>query len=264
MARKTPTLLNDYHLLAFDELDSTNDEARRIALKGGGTGHGAVVWAKRQTAGRGRMERKWESREGNLFVSVLLAPDCDIAEASQLSFVAAVAARDAICPVLPEDANLQFKWPNDLLIGGRKAAGILLETFVPPSDPQKRLWAIVGCGLNIESHPKETLFPATCLKSEGVELISAKIVLSRFIHHFVERYNQWSRSGGAIMIRREWLKHAWRIGEQVCVALPGEELIGKFEGIETSGSLVLKCEGGGRQVIPAGDLSLRMAEEKVS
>ena len=86
---KNPSnLLNDYHLLSFDSLDSTNEEAKRLA-KGGGC-HGAVIWAKHQNDGKGRMGRTWISSDGNLFVSVLLQPDKPAADLSQLSFVTAV------------------------------------------------------------------------------------------------------------------------------------------------------------------------------
>lgn len=256
MPRHPATLLSDYHLLAYDELDSTNEEAKRLAHKG--ESHGAVIWAKRQTHGRGRMDRVWESREGNLFVSFLLSPGCDIPGCAELGFVAALAVRDAVLPVLPASANVQFKWPNDLLLGGRKAGGILIETFTQTNGA---LWAIVGVGLNVDSAPADARFPATCLTSEGVELISAKIVLSRFIHHFVERYNQWTKKGLG-PLRKEWLKHAWRFGEQVRVALPNEELTGIFKDMEPGGSLVLALAGGRQQVIPAGDLLSLRAEEK--
>lgn len=253
-----PGLLNDYHLLAYDELDSTNEEARRIAVKGGAQAHGAVIWAKRQTAGRGRMDRAWESREGNLFASILLAPGCDIAQASQLSFVAAIAAREAIVPLLPEGTEVECKWPNDILINGKKACGILLEAFTPPGDG--RLWVVVGIGINVDSYPKDALFPATCIRESGVDLISAKIILSRLIHHFVTRYNQWQQRG-FYGIRREWLAHAWQLKEKVRILLPTEELTGNFDGIDDSGSLVLKIPGGRRLVVPAGDLcSLRQGE----
>lgn len=257
MTLSHPTLLQDFHLLAFDELDSTNDEAKRLARSGGS--HGAIIWAKRQTAGRGRMERGWHSPVGNLHVSVLLTPGGDVAKLSQLSFVAAVAAREAIVPVLPDGAKVQLKWPNDLLIGGKKVGGILVETFRPPSDP--RLWAIVGFGLNIESAPKDVLFPATCLKGEGVDLVSAKIVLSRFIHHFIVRYNGWAE-GGFAGIRENWLKNAWMLHKKIRIVLPQEEMKGTFAGLEEGGSLILEMTGGKRQVVPAGDMfSLRAAKE---
>src|ERR1700684_3670193 len=106
-----PNLLNDYHLLSYDELDSTNEEARRLAE--GGAAHGAVIWAKRQTAGRGRMGRLWVSAEGNLFCSLLLNPRCNLETAAQLSFVTAVATIDALRSIIPEEEeNIHCKWPN--------------------------------------------------------------------------------------------------------------------------------------------------------
>jgi len=86
------TLIDDYHLLSFDTLDSTNEEAKRLARSGGG--HGAVIWAKKQNDGKGRLGRSWVSSEGNLFVSLLLQPDKEISELPQLSFVAAMAVID--------------------------------------------------------------------------------------------------------------------------------------------------------------------------
>ena len=120
-------LLNDYHLLSFDELDSTNEEAKRLA-KGGGH-HGAVIWAKRQTAGKGRLGRTWVSSQGNLYVSILLQPEKPLKELGQLSFVAAVAAIEALDALLPPGKRLQCKWPNDILLSGKKVGGILLESF---------------------------------------------------------------------------------------------------------------------------------------
>lgn len=250
MALRTGNLLLDYHLLSFDTLDSTNEEAKRLARTGGA--HGAVIWAKTQTQGRGRMDRQWDSLPGNLFVSMLLDPACDIAEAGQLSFVTALALRDALAPLLPEGTVIECKWPNDVLVNGKKIAGILSESFTPPNDP--RLWVIVGAGVNIDAAPKEAQFPATCLKEEGVELISAKIVLARFIHHFVLRYNEWTKRG-FLPIRREWQKQAWLKGEAVTIHLPQEEIHGTFKEIDQSGSLVLSLQNRRRQVIPAGDMT---------
>src|SRR5687768_11257196 len=120
-------LLNDYHLLSFDSLDSTNEEAKRLA-KGGGC-HGAVIWAKKQSDGRGRMGRNWVSSEGNLFVSILLQPQKQQQELAQLSFVAAVAAIEALEALLTDGDKLRCKWPNDILLADKKLGGILLESF---------------------------------------------------------------------------------------------------------------------------------------
>src|SRR5579872_7470464 len=131
MAARKPkpdsNLLNDYHLLSFDTLDSTNEEARRLA-NGGGC-HGAVIWAKQQTNGKGRLGRNWISSEGNLFVSVLLQPGKPMDELCQLSFVAAVATVEALESLLSDPKTLKCKWPNDILLSDRKLGGILLESF---------------------------------------------------------------------------------------------------------------------------------------
>jgi len=246
-------LLSDYHLLSFDELDSTNEEAKRLAKSGGC--HGAVVWAKRQTAGKGRMGREWISSEGNLFVSILLQPERVMADLAQLSFVAAISVIDAIEPMLESDKLLQNKWPNDVLLNDKKLSGILLESF--RVDGSDKPWVIVGVGVNIDSFPENTEFPATSLKEAGVELVSAKIILSRFIHHFMERYDQWNNRG-FLSIRRIWLERAWRIKEKIEARLPsggGDTIIqGIFEGIDTGGSLIIKPENGRKQTILAADV----------
>lgn len=242
-------LLNDYHLLSFDTLDSTNEEAKRLA-RGGGC-HGAVIWARQQTGGKGRLGRQWISSEGNLFVSVLLQPEKPVAELAQLSFVAAVSVIGALSDMFPESSRLSCKWPNDILLDDRKLCGILLESFETPEG--KGPWVVVGVGVNVESFPQSTEFPATCLKEAGVELISAKIILSRFIHHFIESYNIWNAKGFA-PIRKKWQSAAWGVGEKLVARLPDGNIEGIFQGIDTGGSLQLKLKSGKVQLVHAGDV----------
>lgn len=246
--KTSSSLIHDYHLLSFDSLDSTNEEAKRLARAGGG--HGAVIWAKKQSEGKGRMGRGWLSAEGNLFVSVLLCPQKPISELAQLSFVAAVAARESVAPLLADD-ELQVKWPNDILLSGRKLGGVLLESFRTESSDLP--WVVVGIGINIDSYPPRTEFPATCLKEAGVELVSAKIILSRFIHHFLDRYDEWSLKGFS-PIREEWLAHAWNLNQKIIARLPDSTLEGVFEGIDANGALTLTTDGGKKQVVHAGDV----------
>lgn len=243
------SLLNDYHLLSFETLDSTNEEAKRLATNGGS--HGAVIWAKEQTAGRGRGDRQWESLPGNLFVSVLLRPGCDIETIPQLSFVAALAAHHTIEDVLDEDTDIALKWPNDVLINNKKVAGILLESFTVPGDDER--WVVVGLGMNIERSPDDVRFPATSLKEEGVEIISAKIVLSRYVHCFIENYNLWSRRGFST-IRRQWSTAAWGLKQQVRISLPSEEIQGEFRGLDADGGLILQLSAKERCTIHSGDM----------
>ncbi|NBX03271.1 MAG: biotin--[acetyl-CoA-carboxylase] ligase [Alphaproteobacteria bacterium] len=250
-AKISSNLLNDYHLLSFDELDSTNEEAKRIA-KGGGH-HGAVIWAKKQTAGKGRLGRTWTSSQGNLYVSILLHPNKPMAELSQLSFVSAVAAIEALDPLLPPGRRLQCKWPNDILLGGKKVGGILLESFQCGKTEKGKPWVVVGVGINVESFPSKTEFPATCLKDAGVELVSAKIILSRFVHHFIECYNEWDTKGFA-PCRRRWLKNAWGMKQRLKARLADKTIEGFAEGIDLNGSLVLQLKDGKKIQISAADI----------
>ncbi|MDX1975455.1 MAG: biotin--[acetyl-CoA-carboxylase] ligase [Rickettsiales bacterium] len=242
-------LLNDYHLLSFDSLDSTNEEAKRLAKAGGS--HGAVIWAKEQTAGKGRLGRQWISSNGNLFVSVLLQPEKPLQQCAELSFVAALAVIEALAPLLPKDQVLTCKWPNDILLNDRKLGGILLESF--RAGDAHCSWAVVGVGVNVDSFPAKTEFPASCLKDAGVELVSAKIILSRFIHHFIESYNLWNQKGFA-PIRKSWLQHAWRMGKTVVAKLPDGTIEGIAEEMDAHGSLVLKLPNGRKQHILAADI----------
>jgi BirA family biotin operon repressor/biotin-[acetyl-CoA-carboxylase] ligase len=245
------TLLNDYHLLTYDALDSTNSEARRLA--GGGASHGAVIWARKQTAGRGRMGREWVSADGNLFVTVLLSPPAELRLCSQLSFVAALAVADTLEGILPAPADIACKWPNDVLVAGKKIAGILLESFTTKELVSERQWIAVGVGINVDSAPEHVLFPATCLRESGVELISAKIVLSRFVHHFISRYDQWE-SAGFPPLRKAWQGKAYQINRPVEVIVGEDRLQGVFAGIDEEGRLLLRNQQKQTQAIVAGDV----------
>ncbi len=249
----TKQLLDDYHLLSYDEVDSTNSEAKRLAE--GGAAHGAFIWAKRQTKGRGRYAREWVSQEGNLFVSILLSPDKPMEEIPQISFLTCLAALESVAPLLPEPELLTCKWPNDLLLNGRKLGGILLESFETIEASGPRRWVVIGLGMNITGCPGNLEFPAASLKDAGVEIISAKIVLSRFIHHFIDGYGIWQEKGFA-PIRRSWLGHCEGIGKEVKVSLPQENIYGIFDSLDSKGHLKLKLPDGKTRKIAAGDLYL--------
>lgn len=249
VTEKKPRLIDLYHLLSYDEVDSTNEEAKRLA-RGGGA-EGAVLWAKRQTAGKGRMGREWISEDGNLYVSLLLRPHVPFAQWPQLSFVTALAMHDAILPMLEEKADITLKWPNDILINKKKVGGILLEAF---TDDDRQQWLVAGIGINIECHPNHNiLFPATCLKENGIEIVSAKIVLSRFLSCFMERYDRWVGEGFAGM-NKEWQKHAFLLGETVEISASGNEIKGVFKGIDAAGHMLIEQNG---IIIPvmAGDIT---------
>lgn len=245
-------LLNDYHLLSYDVLDSTNEEAKRLA--GGGASHGAVIWAKRQTAGRGRMGRDWVSAEGNLFVSVLLSPEKELALCSQLSFLASLAVAETLEAVVEQPKDIACKWPNDVLWKGKKIAGILLESFTTTeASGHPRQWIVVGVGINVDSHPEHVMFPATSLREAGVEIISAKIVLSRFVHNFICRYDHWAMQGFA-EVEEQWGARAYHLNKPVEVLVGEEQHNGIFAGIDAGGRMLLRDAKGKITGITAGDV----------
>lgn len=255
-------LLEDYHLLTYDVLDSTNEEAKRLA--GGGASHGAVIWAKQQTAGKGRMGREWVSPPGNLYVSILLRPPCELPECSQLSFVTATAAVETLKPIIPGDGAIEAKWPNDILYDGRKLGGILLESFTTLDEyGEDQQWVVVGAGINIEDYPEDVAFPATCLRESGVEIISAKIVLSRFVYNFIHAYDNWCMAGFETL-REHWMQHAYRLGYPTDVLMGDRVWQGAFQGIDHYGRLLLQLSDGEIKAITAGDVLFKDSPGRVS
>lgn len=247
-------LIEDYHLLSYDVLDSTNDEAKRLA--GGGASHGAVIWAKRQTSGKGRLGREWVSPDGNLYVSFLLRPEKDLQTASQLAFVAAVAAAETLEAIVADACDIHCKWPNDILLNGKKVCGILMESFTTEEKiATASRWIVVGIGINVESFPDHVLFPATSLRDVGVELVSAKIVLSRLVYNFMQHYDAWSKKGFA-EIRKAWTARAFQLGKEIEVAQGDAICRGVFEGIDASGVMQLRGHDGSITPVHAGDVQV--------
>ncbi|UEM05866.1 biotin--[acetyl-CoA-carboxylase] ligase [Skermanella rosea] len=247
--RVLPGLPSAYNLKAYDSLGSTNDEAKRLARDEGAV-HGTLVWALRQTEGRGRRGRPWVSPEGNLYVSLILRPGCRPASAAQLSFVTAGALADALQPLLPE-AVCQCKWPNDLLLDDRKAAGILLES---ETDEAGNIdWLVVGVGINVQHYPPASEFPATSLRNECSRLDEPGPVLVRFAQAFSTWYDAWKADGFA-PVREGWLQLARGIGGPITVRLSDRTLTGVFADLDADGALLLDLDGGERRRITAGDV----------
>lgn len=237
-----------YDVRRFDEIDSTNEEARRLAAKG----EAGPIWltTARQTAGRGRRGRVWESAGGNLMATLLVRPARPQGEWAQLSFVTAIAAADMAAGFAPE-ARIALKWPNDVLADGSKLAGILLETANGPSPA-----LAIGIGINLAHHPEGTEFPATSLAALGAKVPSAETALAALAANFAGWYDVWQAQGfGAI--RDAWLARAAGLGTRIRARLATEERSGMFEGIDETGALLLN-EGFGRaSVLPAADIFFR-------
>lgn len=255
------TILADwYRLEKFDTIDSTNAQARKMAMAG--AAEGTVVWALEQTEGRGRSQNEWASPNGGLYASLILRPDVSATQAAQISFVVANVVHKVIASILSEaiiqkyisakDADLLLKWPNDILLNRKKVGGILLESSVKASGNVE--WVVAGLGINVESHPEEgTRYPATSLHSLGITDVSAKILLSRFLHVFAQDYTRWQKFGFD-NTRNLWLHHAAYLGDTISIKVGEETRSGIFKNIDEDGALVLELSDGTDSRFSAGEV----------
>lgn len=245
MTDRQPRLPPFFHLVALDSIDSTNEEARRRAAAG--AGEGTLVWAREQTAGRGRRGRAWHSPRGNLYMSLLLQPGCSPAAAGQLGFVAAVALAGTLDDLLPRPERIRLKWPNDVLVEGRKISGILLEaTAAPPGG------VVLGVGVNLRVRPEESLYPTASLVELGLPDPDLPAFLERFAAGLQSWYDTW-RATGFAPVRAAWLARAVGLGEEIVIRLDRETLTGRFAALDESGALALDLPEG-RRLIAAGDV----------
>lgn len=237
-----------YRLLRLDEVDSTNEEAKRQAQTG--AAEGLVVWADSQTSGRGRRGRVWVSPKGNLYFSMLLRPQGSAGAVAQLGFAAALAVGEAALSLLPPETPLAYKWPNDVLLAGNKLAGILLESQA--ASDGKVDWLIVGIGVNLVSFPELTEYPATSLAAAGAEIIAPLTMLSAITTRFERWYECWNRDGFA-PLRDAWLQRVQGLGEAIRVRLARSEMTGRFAGLDPAGALLIDT-GQSVERVAAGDV----------
>jgi BirA family biotin operon repressor/biotin-[acetyl-CoA-carboxylase] ligase len=232
MNREATDLAGVRHII-YEALGSTNAEALARAR----AGERGPVWisAQRQDAGRGRRGSAWTSEPGNLYVSLLLTDPAPPAQAPQLSFVAALALHDAVAECAAAlGPMLALKWPNDLMVGGAKLAGILIE-----GDSSSGLAVVIGIGVNCVNHPGGTPYPATDLMAAGA-MVEPQRLLAALAAAMQKRLAQWDRGQGFAAIRADWLKRAAGLGQDIKVRLPEREFTGLFEGLDDAGRLLVR------------------------
>ncbi len=235
-------------LQSFAELDSTNEEAKRQAASGAPAG--TLIWARTQTAGRGRRGRAWVSVPGNLYLSLLLRPARPAGAAAQLGFAAALAVGEALLPLLPRVVDLAYKWPNDVLVAGRKISGILLES---QAAGEGRIdWLVVGIGVNLVAFPTDSEYPATSMAAAGAAPVALDALLEAVARAFHFWYERWLAEGFE-PLRAAWLARASGLGQAIRVRLPQGESQGRFAGLDEEGALLLDTDTVRRR-ITAGDV----------
>ena len=231
-----------------DTVGSTNDEAKRLARNG--APEGTVVCARQQTAGRGRRGRPWVSPPGNLYASMVTRPACSAGEATRLGFITALSLGDALRVKLPATEGLSYKWPNDVLMHGRKLAGILLESETGAGG--ELAFVVIGVGVNLVSSPREVEYPATSAADEGFDPPSSAALLEEFTKHFRSWLKRW-RMDGFAPVRTAWLAGATPLGEPIRVRLESGTLCGRFVDIDHEGALLLETAEERRR-ISAGEI----------
>jgi BirA family biotin operon repressor/biotin-[acetyl-CoA-carboxylase] ligase len=255
-APKLPSL---FTLVELDTVDSTNAEARRRAEQGADAApEGTIVWAAEQTAGRGRRGRTWISPRGNFYASVILRPDVPLKDAAQFGFVASLAVFDTIGSLAQPGTDAHTKWPNDLLIAGRKVAGILLEAQGAASSDAPPDFVIVGVGVNLMHYPEDVEFPATSMIDEGTTVMAPEF-LEGFARHFLAWSSIWVDEGFE-RLRKNWLWRCDQVGKEVEVRLANETLTGLFKDLDGSGALILETPTGPR-TITAGDIYFPQSQD---
>ena len=235
-----------YRLVDLDTVASTNDEALRLA--GGGAEEGVLVRARQQTAGRGRRGRTFDSPPGNLYVSLLLRPRMTPDRAALCGFAVSLALAETIDEVAPGLPRPACKWPNDVLVAGRKVAGILIEA----SSTKDTIGSlIVGMGVNLISHPATADYPAGDLADLGAPPVTP----DRFLETLALGLDRWLgiwREVGMAGLRSAWLERAAGLGQAIEVRLDRESFAGRFRDLDADGALILEIQGGQSRKITAG------------
>jgi BirA family biotin operon repressor/biotin-[acetyl-CoA-carboxylase] ligase len=241
----------NYIIHQFEELDSTNNLAFSLAENKKIFANEIIV-ARKQNKGRGRLDRKWESPIGNLYFSLVLQPKIAVEKISQISFIAICALQMAVAEVFKTQkitANIQNKWPNDLLIEQKKVAGILLESKISNENCE---FVILGIGLNIDSNPTQTLFPATNIKNFSCN-ISALKMLEIFLENFTKLYENWLNFGFE-NIRNLWHGNAYNLHSQMRIIIDNSIIEGIFQEIDKDGNLIIKTNNNLIKKITFGDV----------
>ncbi|HUJ33336.1 MAG TPA: biotin--[acetyl-CoA-carboxylase] ligase [Candidatus Acidoferrum sp.] len=244
----TPFARRIFH---FFKVDSTNTVALRLGEQG--EPHGTLVLAEEQTSGRGRAGRSWTSeKSAGITCSILLRPPIPPAQTPLLTLVAGLAARDAAAEEL--DGAPDIRWPNDLIVDGKKFCGILTEMY---AEPDRVHYAVLGIGMNVNQTkmPADLAAIATSLRIETGKTHSRPELLIRLLRHLDRYYNQFVADGAAPILRRFAEVSSYSQGKRVRITTSAETFTGTTAGLEPSGALrVARHDGRGVEVVLSGDV----------
>ena len=242
-----------HQLHYYEEIGSTNDEAFRLGLAG--AQEGTALIAEKQNAGKGRMQRVWHSPAGsNIYTSIILRPQVEPARAPHISILAGVAVAEVLETYCPD--RIKLKWPNDVLIDGKKVCGILSQMKTAANEID---FIVLGIGINVNisysQFPKEICNLATSLAIETGKEISRQELIISLYENLAKWYKQLLEDGFD-RIKEKWLSISPMIGEIVQVIFQEEAVSGKAIGIDEDGSLILLAAGNKEIKVSAGDATI--------
>ncbi|MDO5424417.1 MAG: biotin--[acetyl-CoA-carboxylase] ligase [Eubacteriales bacterium] len=239
-------------LYCLDTIDSTNNYAKKLAEEG--APHGTLVLAEKQEAGKGRRGRGWSTPKGTaIAMTLLLRPDIRPEKASMLTLVMGLAAARACRELL--NLDVQIKWPNDLVIGGKKICGILTEMSAEMLGIH---YLVIGIGINVNmtEFPEEIRSVATSLRLEAGKTIDRAELIAKCMEQFETCYESFIRTGDLVELQEAYQALLVNRNQKVCVLEPGHEYTGTALGINEMGELLVETEEGIRAVY-AGEVSVR-------
>ncbi len=253
---------NNFNIFHYKNLESTNKTAFSMA-KRQEIHENSVILSDMQSAGRGRLKRKWISEEGNLFFSLLKMTKEDIAQIQQISLIAAISLQKTLKDLflqqnLIQDNNnsakntkieIKNKWPNDIIINNNKIAGILTESSFRQ---QKSEFVIIGVGVNVKSSPENINFPACNLEKFSVKTKKEDILFA-FLDNFEIFYQKW-QIYGFLPIKNIWLENAYKLDEEIKINNENISKNGTFKGLDDLANMIIEVNGQ-EEIITFGDVS---------
>ena len=234
---------------ALDDVGSTNTACIERA-RAGDTGH-LWITARRQLGGRGRRGRIWVSEAGNLYASLLLIDPAPAAALGSLPIAVALALYRAISAEMSwSGERIAIKWPNDILVDGKKVSGILIEA---ENMLDGRQAVVIGCGVNIAHRPDNPLYPSITLNEAGATT-SPESLFAHLLQELADTLSVWDEGRGVAAVVQDWKRHVKGIGSEITVNLPDRSISGLFSDIDDSGLLQLKLPNGELMRIASGDV----------
>ena len=251
--RNLSTRIIGRHFIYEEEIDSTNEEVKRLAAKG--APHGTVVAADMQTKGKGRRGRSWSSPKGDsIYMSLLLRPEMETVHASMLTLVIALSASEAVEEVT--GLNCKIKWPNDLVCHDKKICGILTEMS---AEMECIHYVVIGIGINVNTKefPEEISAMATSLSLESGQEINRADLAAAVLNHFETNYEMFMRQSSLLPLMEKYNNRLINIGRQVKILRQGKEEIRTSQGIDEKGALIVTDEEGRKEEVISGEVSVR-------